>query len=117
VTANVVRDVAPGAGPWRIAELRADVDNVGRIKIRGAAGPEATASGQNANHSPFATLIGDASALLCRAQRRRNRGVPLEANGDFRIDDTLGSIPSEPGASHPQHYGGFAAGIPKLADE
>ena len=34
VRLNVVRGVFP-AGPWRIADLRADVDTDGRIKVRG----------------------------------------------------------------------------------
>jgi hypothetical protein len=35
VKLNVVRGVFPGGGPWRIADLRADVDTDGRIKVRG----------------------------------------------------------------------------------
>src|SRR5689334_8521990 len=35
VKLNVVRGVNPGAGPWRIADLRADLDVDGRIKVRG----------------------------------------------------------------------------------
>src|SRR6266540_2486176 len=35
VKLNVVRGVPPGAGPWRIADLRADIDTDGRIKVRG----------------------------------------------------------------------------------
>src|SRR5439155_24202869 len=35
VKLNVVRGVNPGAGPWTIASLRAEVDIYGRIKVRG----------------------------------------------------------------------------------
>src|ERR1041385_4958410 len=37
VKLNVVRGVFPGAGPWRIADLRAEVSADGRIKVRGRA--------------------------------------------------------------------------------
>jgi hypothetical protein len=48
-------------------------------------------------------------------------GVPLEPNGDFRIDETLNPAPSE--CPSPvlliRNTGGvwFAAGIPKLGDD
>ena len=32
---NIVRGIFPGAGPWRIADLRAEVDTTGHIKVRG----------------------------------------------------------------------------------
>src|SRR3954462_15342506 len=35
VKRNVVRGVLPGAGPWRIADLKADIDTNGRIRVRG----------------------------------------------------------------------------------
>src|SRR4051812_39847293 len=35
VKLNVVRGVSPAAGPWRIAELRADIGTDGRIQVRG----------------------------------------------------------------------------------
>src|SRR4029077_10133904 len=35
VKLNIVRGVPPGAGPWRIADLRADIDVRGRIRVRG----------------------------------------------------------------------------------
>jgi hypothetical protein len=52
VKLNVVRGVNPGAGPWTIASLRADVDLYGRIKVRGRGLLLASGSsiGQNANH-------------------------------------------------------------------
>ena len=37
VKLNVVRGVPPGAGPWRIADLKAEIDTDGRIRVRGAA--------------------------------------------------------------------------------
>jgi len=118
---NVVRGVNPGAGPWRIAELRADIDAIGRIKVRGRGLLLASGNsiGQNANQSVFATLICEASAPF--VQHSTASSVPLEPNGDFRIDDTLTSVPS--GCPSPvlliRNTGGvwFAAGVPKSEDD
>jgi len=65
--------------------------------------------------------------LICEAaapfvERNTDQGgVPLDANGDFRIDDTLNPMPSD--CPSPvlliRNTGGvwFAAGIPKLGDD
>ena len=45
---NVVRGVSPGAGPWRIAALKAEIDHDGRIKVRG----RGLAPGQRQQHRP-----------------------------------------------------------------
>jgi len=57
VRLNVVRGVNPGAGPWRIGSLRADVDQYGRIKVRGRGLLLASGNGigTNANQKVFAT--------------------------------------------------------------
>ena len=119
---NVVRGVPPGAGPWRIADLRADVDEDGHIRVRGRGLLLASGNsiGQNANQSVFATLICEAAAPF--VQRNTTvTGVPLDANGDFRIDDTLNPVPTE--CASPvlliRNTGGvwFAAGIPKFGDD
>lgn len=118
---NIVRGVPPGAGPWRIADLRADVDTDGRIKVRGRGLLLASSNsiGQNANQSVFATLICEAAGPFVE-HSTAFAGVPLEPNGDFRIDDTLNSVPSE--CPSPvlliRNTAGvwFAAGIPKLGD-
>jgi hypothetical protein len=66
----------------------------------------------------FATLICESVAPFVE---HNTAAVPLEANGDFRIDDTLSSAPSE--CASPvlliRNTGGvwFAAGIPKLGDD
>jgi hypothetical protein len=121
VKLNVVRGVFPGAGPWRIAELRADIDTEGRIRARGRGLLLASSNsiGQNANQSVFATLICEAAAPF--VEHNTAFSVPLEANGDFRIDDTLNPVPSS--CPSPvlliRNKGGvwFAAGIPKLGDD
>jgi hypothetical protein len=121
VKLNIVRGVNPGAGPWRIAVLRADVHIDGRIKVRGRGLLLASSNsiGQNANQNVFATLICEAAAPF--VEHNTTFSVPLEPNGDFRIDDTLNPVPS--GCPSPvlliRNAGGvwFAAGIPKLGDD
>jgi hypothetical protein len=121
VKLNVVRGVNPGAGPWRIADLRADVHTDGRIKVRGRGLLLASSNsiGQNANQNVFATLICEATAPF--VEHNTTFSVPLEPNGDFRIDDTLNPVPSS--CPSPvlliRNTGGvwFAAGIPKLEDD
>jgi hypothetical protein len=121
VKLNIVRGVSP-AGPWRIADLRAEVFTDGRIQVRGRGLLLASGNsiGTNANQSVFATLICEAAAPF--VQRNTNAaGVPLAPNGDFRIDDTLSDVPTE--CASPvlliRSLGGawFAAGIPDLGKD
>jgi hypothetical protein len=90
-TLNVVRAVNP-AGPWRIADLSAEVNSEGRIKVKGrglllAAG---NGIGTNAGASVFATLFcGDPKT----ASAHSSTPVPLDADGDFKIDELLSPIP------------------------
>jgi len=120
VRLNVVRGVNPGGGPWRIGDLRADIDTDGRIKVRGRGLLLASGNsiGQNANQSVFATLICEATAPFVE---HSTASVPLEANGDFRIDDTLNTVPLDcPSPVLLIRNTGlvwFAAGIPKLGDD
>lgn len=121
VKLNIVRGVAPGAGPWRIADLRADIYTNGRIKVRGRGLLLASSNsiGQNANQSVFATLICEAAIPF--VEHSTSASVPLAPNGDFRIDDVLTTVPSS--CPSPvlliRNTGGvwFAAGIPKLGDD
>jgi hypothetical protein len=68
----------------------------------------------------FATLLCEAAAPFVE-RSTTFAGVPLEPNGDFRIDDTLNPVPSD--CPSPvlliRNAGGvwFAAGIPKLGDD
>jgi hypothetical protein len=122
VKLNVVRGVFPAAGPWRIADLRADIGADGRIKVRGRglllAGSNSI--GQNASQRVFATLLCEAAAPFVERSTAFT-GVPLEPNGDFRIDDVL-NLPTSDCPSPVlliRNTGGvwFAAGIPKLGDD
>ena len=122
VRPNVVRGVPPGAGPWRIADLRAEVELDGRIRVRGRGLLLASGNsiGQNANQRVFATLICEAAGPFVE-HSTDPAGVPLEPNGDFRIDDVLNSVPSD--CASPvlliRNTGGvwFAAGIPRFGDD
>jgi hypothetical protein len=123
VKLNVVRGVPPGAGPWRIADLRADVDNDGRIRVRGRGLLLASTNsiGTNANQRVFATLICEAAGPFVE-RNTDTAGVPLEADGDFRIDDVLNPAPPSDCASPVlliRNTGGvwFAAGIPRTGEE
>src|SRR5262249_30248824 len=121
VKLNIVRGVPPGAGPWRIADLRAEVDFDGHIRVRGRGLLLASSNsiGQNANQSVFATLICEPTAPFVQAGASP-AGVPLDVNGDFRIDDVLNPAPAD--CASPvlliRNLGGvwFAAGVPKVGD-
>lgn len=118
---NIVRGVNPGAGPWRISALRADVDAAGRIRVRGRGLLLASGNsiGQNAHQSVFATLICEAAAPV--VEHNTTFAVPLDVNGDFNIDDTLNPVVTE--CASPvlliRNTGGvwFAAGIPKRSGD
>jgi len=91
VNLNVVRGVNP-AGPWRIADLNANVTSEGRIKLkaRGLLLAAGNGIGTNAGASVFATLFcGPAAAASAHSSNR----VALDADGDFAIDDLLSPLP------------------------
>ena len=91
VNRNIVRGVQPPGQLWTIADLKADVKMDGSIKVRGRglllAGGNTI--GTNANQSVRATLLCElANPVL------HNTGlVPLEPNGEFRIDGVLDPLP------------------------
>jgi len=119
VSRNIVRGVNPPGQLWTIAALKAEIDNNGRIQVRGRGLLLAGGNGigTNAGQSVKATLIcGVATPVLSDTAT-----VPLEANGDFRIDDVLTPVPANPCESPVlliRNPGGawFAAGILKLDD-
>ena len=120
VNRNIVRGVQPPGQIWVIADLRADVKADGRIRVdgRGLLLGGGNNIGGNANASVFATLICEAVAPF--TERNTNvAGVPLEPNGDFRIDDVLNPAPPDDCASpvllirNANGQAWFAAGIVK----
>jgi hypothetical protein len=122
VRLNIVRGVPPGAGPWRIEDLKAEVDTTGRITVRGRGLLLASGNsiGQNANQKVFATVFCEGVAPFVE-RSTDPAGVPLEVNGNFRIDDQLNPAPTE--CPNPvlliRNTGGvwFAAGVPQFGDE
>jgi hypothetical protein len=117
VNRNIVRGVEPAGQIWVIADLSAVVKVDGRIQVdgRGLLLGGGNNIGGNAGASVFATL-------LCGNTPHNSNlaGVPLEANGDFRIDDILSPAPPHPCASpvllirNAGNLNWFAAGIPNL---
>jgi len=114
--ANTVRGVNPGGQPWVISRLSADVRTDGRISVdgRGLLIAGGDTIGTNAGQSVRARLFcGQGTGTPFDSEL-----VPLDANGDFRIDGQLSGVPPEP-CDRPVLLivggGGnwFAAGIPK----
>jgi hypothetical protein len=109
--ANVVLGVNPGGIPWVISRLTADIKTDGRISVDGrglllAGGPIGTNGGQSVRARLFCGTVPHDSGL-----------VPLQPNGDFRIDDVLSPLPTNPCDNAVLlivNAGGlwFAAGIP-----
>jgi len=90
VNRNIV-GVQPPGQLWRIADLRADVKADGSIKVRGRGLLLAGGNGigGNAGQSVRATLICEVANPILHDTNL----VPLELNGDFRIDDVLNPAP------------------------
>ena len=118
-TNTTVRGVAAAGQIWVIRDLAADVKQDGSIRVdgRGLLLGAGDAVGSNGNAIVFATLL---CANDGNVQHSTNlKGVPLEVNGDFRIDDRLSPPPPNPCISPVlliRVTGGgswFAAGIPK----
>jgi len=138
VIRNFVKGVRSSTQLWRIGDLKAEVSTEGRIQVRGRglllAGGDLL--GTTANLSVVATLVCEATAPFVELSSADTTdgivwegGVPLERNGDFRIDETLrgrigagaSAIPSE--CASPTllirssgNGAWLAAGIPRLAD-
>jgi hypothetical protein len=112
----------PAAGQiWVIRDLQAEVKVDGRIQVdgRGLLLGAGNAIGSNANASVFATLF---CANDGNVQHSTNlAGVPLQVNGDFRIQDSLSPAPPDTCTSPvllirvTANGSWFAAGIPFLA--
>lgn len=110
--ANVVLGVSPGGQPWVIERLSAEVKD-GRISVqgRGLLLAGGNGIGTNGNQSVEARLF-------CGGVAHDTGLVPLDPDGDFRIDDAL--TPPPPATCDGPvllivNAGGrwFAAGIPK----
>ena len=118
-TNTTVRGVAAAGQIWVIRDLAADVEQGGRIQLdgRGLLLGSGNGVGSNANARVFATLF---CANDGNVQHSSNlAGVPLQVNGDFRIDDRLSPAPPNRCDSpvllirNAANGGWFAAGIPR----
>ena len=120
VNRNVVRGVNPPGQLWTIADLRADVKADGSIKVKGRGLLLAGGNGigGSAGQSVRATLLCEVANPVLHDTGL----VPLELNGDFRIDDVLNPAPPADCASPVlliRNPGGawFAAGILKREND
>ena len=121
VIQNIVRGVNPAGQIWVISAFKADVKVDGRIRVdgRGMLLGGGDTIGTNGNASVFATLICAAVAPFTQFSTNP-AGVPLAANGDFRIDDVLTPAPPAECGSPvllirvTPSGAWFAAGIPKV---
>jgi hypothetical protein len=104
VTRNIVRGVQPPAQLWTIADLTAEVDIDGHIKVDGRglvfAGGDTIgtangtiSSGGNPVINVIATLICETPSNPFIEHSTNGAGVPLAENGDFTIDDVLLGFP------------------------
>ena len=95
VNRNIVRGVQPAGQIWVIRKLDAEVKTNGNIEVEGkglvlgGGNNVGRATGQNV----FATLICEAAAPFTEHNSNLD-GVPLDANGDFEIDDVLSPAPT-----------------------
>lgn len=114
--ANDVQGVQPGGRPWVIERLRADIRVDGRISVsgRGLLLAGGNNIGRNGGQSVHARLF-------CAGVAHNTGTVPLDADGDFRIEDVLAPLPVAPcadpillivsGVAPAGNW--FAAGIPR----
>jgi hypothetical protein len=121
VNRNIVRGVQPAGQIWVINDLRATVKTGGDIHVvgRGLLLGGGNLIGFTANASVFATLICEPTAPFTELSTNL-AGVPLEPDGDFRIDDVLTPAPPAVCVSPVllirvtgANPGWFAAGIPR----
>lgn len=118
-TNTTVRTVLAAGQIWVIRDLAADVKQDGRIRLdgRGLLLGAGNGVGSNANQSVFATLFCANDGNVQHSSTLG--GVPLEVDGDFRIDDTLSPALPNPCTSpvllirSAGSGAWFAAGIPK----
>jgi hypothetical protein len=102
VNRNIVRGVQPAGQIWVIRDLEAEVNTNGQIEVKGkglilGGGNNA---GRATGQSVFATLICEALAPFTE-RNTSLAGVPLTAEGDFKIDDVLAPPPPLAGCASP----------------
>ena len=118
-TNTTVRGVAAAGQIWVIKDLTANVKQDGSILVdgRGLLLGAGDGVGSNGNASVFATLFCANDGNVQHSSSLA--GVPLQVNGDFRIQDSLSPVPPDTCTSpvlliRVTGAGSwFAAGIPK----
>ena len=88
ITRNMVRGVNSPGQIWRIKDLEAKIKDNGDIKVEGEG--LLLAGGNNIGTNAGQSV---AAQLFCGDQTFTSPGVPLEANGDFRIEGILDPSP------------------------
>jgi hypothetical protein len=88
VTRNMVRGVNSPGQIWRIEDLDARIKSNGDIKVLGEG--LLLAGGNNIGTNAGQSV---AAQLFCGDQSFTSPGVPLETNGDFKIDAILSPLP------------------------
>jgi hypothetical protein len=95
VNRNLVRGVQPAGQIWVIRTLEATVTTNGGITVtgEGLVLGSGNSIGRATGQRVFATLMCEAAAPFTEHNLDLD-GVPLEPNGDFRIDDVLSDAPT-----------------------
>ena len=88
VTRNTVRGINSPGQIWRIKDLEATIKNNGDIKVDGEG--LLLAGGNNIGTNGGQSV---AAQLFCDDQSFTSPVVPLEDNGDFKIDGILSPLP------------------------
>ena len=119
IVPDTVQGVKPGAAPWVIESLAADVRTDGRISVDGRGRLPGGTDRIGGTGGTAAAPQMVRARLFCDGQPSAQTGlVPFEADGDFRINDTLNPVPAAP-CTRPvllivsAGESWFAAGIPR----
>jgi hypothetical protein len=91
VNRNDVRGVLPAGQLWVISRLKAEVKVDGRVSVDGRGLLLAGGNGIGTNGGQSVQ-----ARLFCGTVAHNSGVVPLEPNGDFRIDDVLTPVPPDP---------------------
>jgi hypothetical protein len=95
VNRNIVRGVQPAGQIWVIRMLEAKVKTNGDIEVKGKGLVLGGGNnvGRATGQSVFATLICEEEMSQFTVHDSDPKGVPLDPNGDFEIDDVLTPTP------------------------